>query len=354
MKIFVVGGAGYVGSHCVKRLVEAGHQVTVYDSLIAGHRQAVDPRATFIRGDLCDRGTLEGVFDSGRFDAAMHFAAFLNVGESMTQPLMYWHNNVCNTLNLLQCMQAHNVLRFVFSSSCAVYGVPERLPITEDLPKAPINPYGATKLAVEWMLQHSAVAWNLGSVALRYFNASGAATDGTIGEDHDPEIHLIPIVLQVALGQRDAVKVFGTDYPTPDGTCIRDYIHVDDLAEAHLRAVENCKPGVFESYNVGTGAGHSVLEVINGVREVTGKPIPSLNTPRRPGDPPALYADSRRLQERYGWRPRHAELREIIESAWHWHRDHPHGFGERAKKTDDSDTSCRYTMDGGTAGESIS
>ena len=222
MKIFVVGGAGYVGSHCVRRLVAAGHEVTVYDNLSAGHRAAVDPKATFVEGDLGDPASLDGVFEEARFDAAMHFAAFLNVGESVNEPLKYWHNNVANTLNLLQCMAAHGVKRFIFSSSCAVYGEPEKLPIVEDLPKSPINPYGNTKLAVEWMLQHSAVAWGLGSVALRYFNASGAAADGRIGEDHDPEIHLIPLVLQVALGQRPNIKVFGTDYPTPDGTCIRD------------------------------------------------------------------------------------------------------------------------------------
>lgn len=203
MKIFVVGGAGYVGSHCVKRLVACGHDVTVYDNLSAGHRKAVDPRATFVQGDLGDPVTLDGVFRAGRFDAAMHFAAFLDVGQSVAEPLLYWRNNVANSLHLLERMQAGGVRRFIFSSSCAVYGQPEKLPITEDLSKSPISPYGATKLAVEWMLQGSATAWGLGSVALRYFNASGAAGDGKLGEDHDPEIHLIPLVLQVALGQRE-------------------------------------------------------------------------------------------------------------------------------------------------------
>ena len=329
MKIFVVGGAGYVGSHCVRRLVAAGHDVTVYDNLSAGHRAAVDPRANFIEGDLGDPVMLDGVFEGGRFDAAMHFAAFLNVGESVTQPLLYWHNNVANTLNLLQCMQAHDVKRFIFSSSCAVYGEPEKLPITEDLPKNPINPYGNTKLAVEWMLQHSAVAWGLGSVALRYFNASGAASDGSIGEDHNPEVHLIPIVLQVALGQRDSVKVFGTDYPTPDGTCIRDYIHVEDLAEAHLLAVESCAPSQAVAFNVGTGSGNSVLEILTAAREVTRHPIPVVETARRPGDPPALYANPDKLRKRYGWQPRHCDVKQVIATAWRWHQSHPRGYADK-------------------------
>jgi UDP-glucose 4-epimerase len=326
MKIFVVGGAGYVGSHCVRRLIQGGHAVTVYDNLVAGHEKAVDPKAIFVEGDLADRTTLDGVFEAGRFDAAMHFAAFLNVGESVNEPLRYWRNNVVNTLNLLECMHAHKVQRFVFSSTCAVYGEPERLPITEDLPKSPINPYGNTKLAVEWMLQNSATAWGLGSAALRYFNASGASADGTIGEDHNPEIHLIPLVLQVALGQRPSIKVFGTDYPTADGTCIRDYIHVEDLAEAHLRAVENIKPGVFEAYNVGTGNGNSVLEIINAARAITGHPIPTINTPRRPGDPPALYANADAIRRRYGWEPQYRDVRKVIETAWRWHKAHPHGY----------------------------
>jgi UDP-glucose 4-epimerase len=328
MKIFVVGGAGYVGSHCVRRLVAAGHEVTVYDNLCAGHRAAVDPKATFVEGDLSDAASLDGVFEEARFDAAMHFAAFLNVGESVHEPLKYWHNNVANTLNLLQCMAAHGVKRFIFSSSCAVYGEPEKLPIVEDLPKNPINPYGNTKLAVEWMLQHSAVAWGLGSVALRYFNASGAAADGRIGEDHDPEIHLIPLVLQVALGQRPSIKVFGTDYPTPDGTCIRDYIHVEDLGETHRLAVEGCQPGVVEAYNVGTGNGNSVREIIAAAREITGHAIPAVETPRRPGDPASLYADPTKLRKRYGWEPKYRDVKKTIETAWRWHHAHPRGYDD--------------------------
>lgn len=327
MKIFVAGGAGYVGSHCVWRLVAAGHEVTVYDNLSAGHRPAIDPKARFVEGDLADTAKLADVFQAGRFDAAMHFAALLNVGESVLEPLKYWQNNVAHTLNLLHCMQRHGVRRFIFSSSCAVYGVPEDVPIREDQPKNPINPYGNTKLAVEWMLEHSAAAWGLGAVALRYFNAAGAASDGTLGEDHDPEIHLIPIVLQVALGQRESVPIFGTDYPTPDGTCIRDYIHVDDLAEAHLLALESCTPGRAEAYNVGTGRGTSVLEIIAAAREVTGHAIPTLAVERRPGDPPMLFADAGRIRHALGWLPRHLELREIVASAWRWHSSHPGGYG---------------------------
>lgn len=328
MKIFVVGGAGYVGSHTVKRLIAGGHDVTVYDNLSAGHRKAVDPKATFVEGDLGDPVALHRVFQAGRFDAAMHFAALLDVGQSVREPLLYWRNNVANTLGLLECMQAQGVRRFVFSSSCAVYGQPKELPITEDLPKSPVSPYGATKLAVERMLEDSAAAWGLGPVALRYFNASGAAVDGSLGEDHDPEIHLIPLVLQVALGQRQDIKVFGTDYPTADGSCIRDYIHVDDLAEAHLRAVEGCTGGKAEAYNVGTGHGNSVLEIIAAAREVTGHPIPVVETKPRPGDPPALYADSGRIRHRYGWKPRYRDVRSIIETAWRWHQAHPYGFAE--------------------------
>jgi UDP-glucose 4-epimerase len=326
VRIFVVGGAGYVGSHCVKRLVAAGHQVTVYDNLCAGHRQAVDRRARFVEGDLADSARLDEVFKAAQCDAAMHFAAFLNVSESVNEPLKYWQNNVAHTLNLLTCMQRYDVRRFVFSSSCAVYGVPDELPIREDQPRRPISPYGTTKLAVEWMLEQSAAAWGLGAVALRYFNAAGAAADGTMGEDHDPEIHLIPIVLQVALGQRESVKVFGGDYPTPDGTCIRDYIHVDDLAEAHLLALEHCTPGCYEAFNVGTGTGTSVLEIIAAGREVTGHPIHVVVGERRTGDPPVLFADASRMRKQLGWTPQHLDIHDVIGTSWQWHRSHPRGY----------------------------
>jgi UDP-glucose 4-epimerase len=326
MRVFVTGGAGYVGSHCVKRLIAGGHDVTVFDNLSAGHRKAVDPRAGFVQGDLSDKPRLADLLAPSRFDAVMHFAGYLNVGESVEQPLAYYRNNVVNTLNMLECMERSAVRRMVFSSTCAVYGEPEALPITEDMPKRPISPYGASKLTVEYMLEHSARAWGLGSIALRYFNASGAASDGSIGEDHSPEIHLIPLVLQVALGQREKIKVFGDDYSTPDGSCIRDYIHVDDLAEAHLLALEGAAEGRMEAFNVGTGTGTSVFELIEVARKVTGHAIPAEVTGRRPGDPPRLYANSDKLRERFRWSPRYLQIRDIVDSAWQWHRAHPRGF----------------------------
>ena len=327
MNVFVTGGAGYIGIHCVKRLLAAAHQVTVYDSLIHGHRQAVDPRATFVHGDLADRKKLPGVLASGGFDAVMHFAAFLNVGESVEKPLLYYRNNVANTINLLDGMQRARISQLVFSGTCAVYGVPERLPITEDSPKRPISPYGTSKLTVEWLLRDSAKAWGLGSVTLRYFNAAGAAADGSIGEDHRPEIHLIPVLLEVALCKRECVQVFGTDYPTPDGSCVRDYIHVEDLAEAHLLALELLTPGQAEAYNVGTGRGHSVLEVLAATRAVTGHAIPQRLVARRLGDPPVLYADPDRVKQRFAWEQRYTELSDMIASAWRWRQAHPDGYG---------------------------
>jgi UDP-glucose 4-epimerase len=326
MRVFVTGGAGYVGSHCVKRLVSAGHEVTVYDNLSAGHRAAVDPEASFVHGDLADIGKLTELLRPGQFDAAMHFAAHLDVGESVGEPLRYYRNNVANTLNLLECLKTGRVRRFVFSSSCAVYGVPEQLPLTEDQPRNPISPYGASKLFVERMLEDCSAAWGLGAVPLRYFNAAGAATDGTLGEDHSPEIHLIPLVLQVALGQRDKIRVYGCDYPTPDGSCIRDYVHVDDLAEAHLLSLECLEEGCVAAFNVGTGSGTSVLEVIAAARSVTAHEIPAETTARRPGDPPALYANSDKLRGKFGWRPKYASIDAIVASAWAWHRAHPHGY----------------------------
>lgn len=328
MNTFVTGGAGYVGSHCVRALLARGHQVTVFDNLSAGHRLAVPAEAEFAHGDLADRDAVEAVLSRRRFDAVLHFAAFLNVGESVQQPLKYYRNNVLNTLQLLEVMEQTGIRRMVFSSTCAVYGNPARVPITEDLPREPINPYGNTKLAVERMLEDCAAAWGLGAVALRYFNAAGAASDGSIGEDHVPELHLIPIVLQVALGQRDCVQIFGDDYPTPDGTCVRDYIHVEDLAAAHVLALERLTPGLFAAFNVGTGRGHSVQEVIAEARRITGHPIPARHAPRRSGDPPQLYADSDKLRRATGWRPEQDSLTQIVASAWRWHSAHPRGFAE--------------------------
>lgn len=329
MRVFVTGGAGYVGSHCVKDLCEHGHEVVVYDDLSRGHRAAVHPKARLIVGSLDDRELLRTAITSQPFDAVMHFAAFACVNESVNQPLLYYRNNTANTLRLLELMRDSGIFRLVFSSTCASYGVPERVPIPESAPTTPINPYGRSKLAVEWMLADSAAAWGLGSCALRYFNACGAAADGSIGEDHRPETHLIPIVLQTLLGQRPAVSIFGTDYPTPDGTCIRDYIHVEDLAEVHRLAVETIRPGEATAYNVGTGTGHSVREIIDAAGRVTGKPVAWQEAPRRPGDPPRLVADASKIHSSLGWRARWTDIEQIIGSAWRWHQAHPAGFNDR-------------------------
>jgi UDP-glucose-4-epimerase GalE len=326
VRILVTGGAGYVGSHCVRALCDAGHVVGVLDNLSTGHREAVDLRATLIVGNLGDGDCLDRAFRDGRFEAVMHFAAFLDVGESVRRPLEYYRNNVCNTVLLLERMQAHGIRKLVFSSTCAVYGVPPLVPIREEMPKSPINPYGRTKLAIEWALEDGTTAWGLGATALRYFNAAGAAADASLGEDHEPEIHLIPLTLQTALGIRPRLKIFGTDYPTRDGTCIRDYVHVEDLAAAHLAAVETQNQGEFRFYNLGTGRGASVLEVIRTAREVTGKEIPADPAPRREGDPPELWADAGKAMTELGWKPTYTSLRSVIESAWNWHRRRPRGY----------------------------
>jgi UDP-glucose 4-epimerase len=328
MRILVTGGAGYIGSHAVKLFLARGHDVWVYDNMIFGHRGAV-PAERLIVGDLGDAHRLDHLMLDRRIEAVVHFAAFAFVGESVQQPAKYYQNNLVNTITLLECMRRHQVNRIVFSSTCATYGIPEKVPITEDEPQRPINPYGRTKLAVEFALGDYARAYNWGYAALRYFNASGASPDGRIGEDHHPETHLIPLVIQAAVGQRPHIEVFGTDYATLDGTCIRDYIHVDDLAEAHLLALERLQPGSEMRYNLGTGRGYSVREVIRTVEEVTGKKVPVKEGPRRPGDPPALIAASEKIQRELGWRPHYAELRPIVETAWNWHRSHPHGFKDR-------------------------
>lgn len=330
MQILVTGGAGYIGSHCVRALCDVGHGVVVYDNLTSGgHREAVDPRAALVVADLADEAALRRTFNDQPIEAVMHFAALLDVNESVRQPLRYYRNNVALTVALLEQMETHGVRNFVFSSTCATYGVPPTVPITEDMSQQPISPYGRTKLAIEWALRDSAAAWGLAATALRYFNASGAAADGTLGEDRDPEYHLIPLVLQVALGQRKQISVFGTDYPTSDGTCVRDYIHVEDLAEAHRRAIESPSPGELRCYNVGTGTGVSVRELIEVARRVTGHAIPAIEAPRREGDPPALFADPSKIMRELGWRPRYTDIRTIVETAWRWHRSHPHGYAPR-------------------------
>jgi UDP-glucose-4-epimerase GalE len=325
MRILVTGGAGYIGSHAVKLFLQRGHDVWVYDNLSLGHRAAV-PAERLVVGDLSETHRLDQALVLHRIEAVVHFAAFTYVGESVKQPAQYYQNNLVNTIGLLDGLRRHGVNRFVFSSTCATYGLPERVPITEENPQRPINPYGNTKLAVELALGDFATAYNWGFAALRYFNAAGASPDGDIGEDHNPETHLIPLVLQTALGQRPCVEVFGTDYPTADGTCIRDYIHVDDLAEAHLLALQTLAPGKHMRLNVGTGRGYSVREVIRVCEEVTGRKIPVKEGPRRPGDPPALVAAADKIQRELGWQPRYRELRPIVETAWNWHRRHPKGY----------------------------
>ena len=332
MNLFVTGGAGYVGSHCVRALCRAGHHVVVLDNLVnGGHREAVDQRARLVVGDLADAGLVDQLFAAGSFDGVLHFAALLDVNESVRMPLEYYRNNVAHSVALMQAMQRHGVRRLVFSSTCATYGVPPAAPITEDMPQNPISPYGRTKLAVEWAMRDSAAAWGLGATALRYFNASGAAADATLGEDRNPEYHLIPLVLQVALGQRKDIRIFGEDYPTRDGTCIRDYIHVEDLAEVHRLAIETQPPAEFRYFNVGTGEGVSVRELIEVARDVTGHAIPALPAPRREGDPPELYADASKVLRELGWRATYTDIRRTIETAWNWHRAHPQGYATPRK-----------------------
>jgi UDP-glucose-4-epimerase GalE len=325
MRILVTGGAGYIGSHAVKLFLKRGHDVCVYDNLCFGHRNAV-PAAALVVGDLNETHRLDQVLVERRIEAVVHFAAFAFVGESVQDPGKYYVNNLINTIKLMECLRRHGVNRFVFSSTCATYGVPKESPITEETPQAPINPYGQTKLAVEKALEDYSHAYSWGFAALRYFNASGAADDGSIGEDHHPETHLIPLVIQAAMGQRPHVEIYGTDYPTPDGTCVRDYIHVDDLAEAHLLALENLKPGAGLKYNLGIGRGYSVREVIRAVEDVSGKKVPVKEAARRAGDPPVLVASCAKVQKELGWRPRYTDIKAIVESAWNWHKSHPKGF----------------------------
>lgn len=327
MRVLVTGGAGYVGSHAAKFLAESGHEVVIVDSLAEGHRAAVG-KLPLVVADLIDQQQITDLLKSERIEAVMHFAAFAYVGVSVREPAKYYHNNIVGTLALLDAMREADVHKIVFSSSCATYGIPTKVPIREDHPQNPINPYGFTKLAIERALSDYAHAYGVGYAALRYFNASGAAADGTIGEDHDPETHLIPLVLQVALGQQEQAEIFGTDYPTPDGTCVRDYIHVDDLATAHLLALERLNHDSAMKLNLGTGVGVSVQKMIDICREVTGHSIPAKACPRREGDPPELVADPTLSSETLGWEAKYKDIRETIEMAWRWHKAHPHGYGD--------------------------
>ena len=325
MRILVTGGAGYVGSACLRYLLERGHDAIAYDNLVQGHRQAV-PDGRLIVGDVADTDALSQAMADHRAEAVMHFAAATCVGESVEDPEYHYRNNIGGTRSLLNAMRQTGVQRMLFSSTCATYGLSPKCPMAEDAPQDPCNPYARTKLAVEWMIRDFSDAYGLGFTLLRYFNAAGAAPDGVHGEDHDPETHLIPLVLEVPLGQRDTLAVFGKDYPTPDGTCIRDYVHVDDLAAAHLLAIEATTPSTQEVYNIGTGQGSSVLEVIQACEDVAGSPIPTEVVDRRPGDPPALAADPSKLIDRLGWQPKYVDIRAVVETAWRWHQAHPDGY----------------------------
>ncbi len=315
--ILVMGGAGYIGSHTVRHLLNNGYDVVVADNLIYGHREAVDERAVFVHADLADKFSLQKLFDTHKIDAVVHFAAFTYVGESVQDPEKYYQNNVVGTVNLLNAMMAHNVKKIVFSSTCATYGDPLYTPIDEKHSQNPINPYGRTKLMIEQIFADYEKAYGLQHIALRYFNAAGCAADGSIGESHTPETHLIPLVLKAIKGERKNIKVFGTDYDTPDGTCIRDYIHVEDLATAHRLAVE--KLGSYNGcLNLGTGVGTSVKEIISAAEKVSGKTCPTEYAERRAGDPARLFADNSKAKEVLGWKPEYTNIEDIIRTAWIW------------------------------------
>lgn len=329
MAILVLGGAGYIGSHTVYELIGAGRNVVIADNLETGHIEAVHPKAKFYQGDIRNREFVDSVFESEQIDGVIHFAANSLVGESMTNPLKYYDNNLCGTKVLLESMVAHGIDKIVFSSTAATYGEPERVPILETDKTEPTNCYGETKLSMEKMFKWVGKAHGLRFVSLRYFNACGANVSGKIGEAHNPESHLIPLILQVPNGQRDFISIFGDDYDTKDGTCIRDYIHVTDLAQAHILAMDYLMSGGESNiFNLGNGVGFTVKEVIDTARKVTGHPIPAKITPRRAGDPAQLIASSEKAKTVLGWHPEHADLEEIIATAWNWHKNHPHGFAK--------------------------
>lgn len=322
MQILVVGGAGYIGSHMVKMLCANGHDVITFDNLVAGFRDAV-VGGTFIAGDLNDPHAINQVFESNNIDAVMHFASHIQVGESIQDPAKYYENNVTNTLNLLNAMVQHRVQTFIFSSTAAIFGEPEYVPIDEQHPKSPINPYGMTKLMIEHILKDYDRAYNLKSVCLRYFNAAGADPEGELGERHQPETHLIPLILQAASGRRDSIKVFGTDYDTADGTCIRDYIHIVDLCQAHYLALEQLLNGADSmAFNLGNGNGYSINEVVAMVKQITGRDFNVEPEDRRPGDPASLVADSTLARAELAWKPVYADLESIVEHAWNWEVSH--------------------------------
>ncbi|MBO0768620.1 MAG: UDP-glucose 4-epimerase GalE [Solirubrobacterales bacterium] len=323
MKLLVTGGAGYIGSIVSRHLLAAGHELTVFDNLERGHRDAVAQEAELIVGDLRDADAVQKAL-AGGFDGVLHFAALALVAESVAEPGLYYKNNVGGTVNLLEAMVAHKVPRLVFSSTCAVYGQPDEVPISEQAPPRPLNSYGASKLAADHAITDFCKAYDIGAVSLRYFNVAGA--HGHVGEDHEPETHLIPNILKVALGQRESVDVFGSDYPTPDGSAVRDYIHVDDLAAAHLLALEGATAGQHRIYNLGNGSGFSVRQVIAAVEQVTQSKIPAVEKDRRPGDPPQLVAAAQKIRSELGWTPQKPDIETIIADAWAFHQDHPHGY----------------------------
>jgi UDP-glucose 4-epimerase len=329
MNVLLTGGAGYIGSHLARSLAAAGHTPVVYDNLVNGHRASVGD-AAFIEADVADGETLARALGDHDVEAVVHLAAFIEAGESVRHPDKYFHNNTIIGMTLLDAMRRAGVSKMVFSSTAAVYGTPERVPIAETDRLEPINPYGASKLCVEYMLRGYAAAYGLGIVSLRYFNVAGADPAGDIGEDHDPESHLVPMLLQVPLGKRDKALIFGSDYDTPDGTCVRDYIHVCDLAAAHVLALDAVRAGHVDVFNLGNGEGFSVKEMIETCREVTGHELPAEAAPRRPGDAPSLIASSRKARDQLGWRPMYPDLATIVAHAWQWHRSHPGGYGARA------------------------
>ncbi len=344
MNILVSGGAGYIGSHCVQRLLRDGHRVVSYDNLFRGHRRPMEllgeeypERLTFVEGDLRETDRLEALLREHAIETIMHFAAWAYVGESVQMPLAYWRNNTVGSLSLIEAADRAGVQRFVFSSTCATYGEPasDQIPIRETCPQHPINPYGQSKLAVEkilidWVRSCTSEGRPCAVCAPRYFNVAGCDRTGLLGEDHEPETHLIPVILEAAMGKRDAITIFGTDYPTPDGTCIRDYIHVEDLIDAHVRAMEALEPGDTRFYNLGIGNGLSVREIIDACRDVTGVDFPVKEGPRRAGDPPVLYADPSKIRNELGWSASITDVREIVASAWNWFQSHPDGYGDTA------------------------
>ena len=330
MAILVAGGAGYIGSHMVKDLVEHGQEVVVADNLSTGHRDAINPKAKFYEGDIRDRKFLDKIFDNEEIEAVVHFAAFSIVPESMSKPLKYFDNNTGGMITLLEAMRDHNIKYIVFSSTAATYGVPEHMPIKETDPQNPINPYGLSKLMMEKMMHWADKAYGIKFVALRYFNVAGAAPDGTIGEDHGPETHLVPIILQVAQGKRKELSIFGDDYNTPDGTNVRDYVHVMDLADAHILAIKYLEAGnESNAFNLGSSTGFSNKQMLEAAREVTGEPIPAKIAPRRPGDPDSLVAASDKARNVLGWDPKYDDVHDIIATAWKWHSTHPKGYDDR-------------------------